>query len=89
MGKGGGGEDLCPFFASIFPLFPETPDTQANDRHSKGLKNNSCSVASKIEWFVDKFMKGPEICFVCLFVCFFLYAVVVVVFCFRLAESKL
>ena len=29
MGKSGeGGEELSPFFASIFPLFPpETPDT--------------------------------------------------------------
>ena len=33
MGEGGGGEEiilqLSPFFTSIFPLSPETPDTQA------------------------------------------------------------
>ena len=69
MGKWGGSS--LPFSLPSFPFSPETPDTQANDRHSKELKSNSCSVASKLEWFVDKFMKGPEICFVCLFVCFF------------------
>ena len=29
MGEGGGGEELSPFFASIFSLSPETPDTKA------------------------------------------------------------
>ena len=30
MGEGGGGEELSSFFASIFPLFPRIPDTQAS-----------------------------------------------------------
>lgn len=50
----------------------------------KDQKNNSFSVVTKLELFVDKFMKGPQICFVCLF----LYAAFVVVFCFRLAGSN-
>ena len=32
---------LSPFFASIFPLLPETPDTQATSDHYKRIRNGN------------------------------------------------
>ena len=44
MGEGGGGEELSPFFTSVFPLFPpETPNTQAISERTAHQRDRALS----------------------------------------------